>query len=264
MKRIACVVALASAIPACVSAPSPLAPGVRGSVGTPSGGVLTEATELPVSGDGFRRLRPRARTYFGTDALVRTLAWSAPRARVRESDPPLLVGDIAGPRGGRLSGHHSHRTGRDVDLLFFYVTPAGAPIEAPGFLKIGADGMAKTEDGAFVRLDVPRCWALVKALLSSPHAEVAWLFVASHVEALLVEHARALGEPDWLVWRAENVLHQPGDSAPHDDHFHLRIGCSDDEAVAGCVSGAPAWPWLPAARSLPPDASVEALLAADP
>lgn len=242
--------ALVVCLAGCASSPSPLAPGVAGSIGTPSAGLLTHAAELPVSGDGFRRFRPGNATHFGTDALVRTLIWASPRTRVRPDDPPLLVGDIAGRRGGKLPGHHSHRTGRDVDLLFFYVTPGGAPIEAPGFVTVGADGMARTADGAFVRLDVPRSWALVKALLSSPHAEVAWLFVASHVEALLIEHARAAGEPDWLVWRAESVMHQPGDSTPHDDHFHLRVGCTADEAVAGCVSGGPDWPWLPPSPSL--------------
>jgi penicillin-insensitive murein endopeptidase len=118
---------------------------------------------------------------------------------------------------------------------------------------VGADGLARTPDGAFVRLDVPRCWALVKALMTSPHSDVAWLFVASHVEALIIEHARAAGEPDWLVWRAESVMHQPGDSTPHDDHFHLRIACTADEAIAGCVSGGPDWPWLPRAPSLTAD-----------
>ena len=66
------------------------------------------------------------------------------------------------------------------------------------------------------------------------------------LEALLIEHARAAGEPAQLVWQAQNVLHQPGDSAPHDDHFHLRIACSDPEAAAGCAAiaaraEAPVW-----------------------
>jgi penicillin-insensitive murein endopeptidase len=38
---------------------------------------------------------------------------------------------------------------------------------------------------------------------------------------------------------------QPRDSAPHDDHFHLRIACTQDELVHGCDVHGPAWPWLP-------------------
>ena len=32
---------------------------------------------------------------------------------------------------------------------------------------------------------------------------------------------------------------QPGDSLPHDDHFHLRVACSPEEAQAGCSGGGP-------------------------
>jgi penicillin-insensitive murein DD-endopeptidase len=248
---LACLAALAPLAHAgCASVPSPLAPQVRGSVGLPALGVLTDAVELPTRGPGFRKLRPWSKTYFGTPSLVGALTDAAARLdRVDRGSPPLLVGDIAGPRGGPLSGHHSHRTGRDVDLLFFYTTPAGVPIDAPGFVRVGADGLARVpeEQGGplWVRLDVPRSWALVRALLEQRRAEVEWIFVVSHVEALLIEYARARGEPLDLVWRAESVLQQPGDSAPHDDHFHLRIACSHEEMVAGCFSGGPQWPWMP-------------------
>jgi penicillin-insensitive murein endopeptidase len=50
-----------------------------------------------------------------------------------------------------------------------------------------------------------------------------------------IEEARKLNEPAWLLERAESVLHQPTDSRPHDDHFHLRIRCTPEERSAGCV-----------------------------
>lgn len=239
----------------CASVPTPLAPGVRGSIGQASFGVLTNPAELPNQGPGFRRLRPWAHTQYGTSALVKVVAEAAARAAPAPEAPPLLVGDIAGPRGGPLSGHNSHRTGRDVDLLFFYTTPSGAPVEAPGFVRVGPDGLAPLpdDDRAFVRFDVARNWLLVRSLLTASAARPQWIFVVKHLEALLIEHARARGEPAALVWQAENVLHQPGDSAPHDDHFHLRIACDDGESMAGCITGAPVWPWWPAPASLPDD-----------
>ena len=75
------------------------------------------------------------------------------------------------------------------------------------------------------------------------------MFVSRPVESQLVEHARAIGEPDELVWRAEVVLAQPSDSTPHDDHFHVRLACTPTEAVAGCEGG-PRRPWQPALPSL--------------
>ncbi|WP_224371680.1 hypothetical protein [Hyalangium versicolor] len=41
-------------------------------------------------------------------------------------------------------------------------------------------------------------------------------------------------EPASLVKRAERVLHQPTDSRPRDDHFHVRIRCAEERA-AGCA-----------------------------
>ena len=248
--------ALLAALAGCASVPSPLAPNVKGSIGGPSFGLLTSSAELPARGQGFRRLRPASPTYFGTPALVATLQHAAAIVSPRPEDPPLLVGDIAGKRGGKLEGHHSHRTGRDVDLLFFYTTLGGEPLESPGFLKVQPDGLAfvrdrKPEQPHFVRFDVERSWALVKALLQSPDSEVLWIFCSVPVEALLTEHARARGEPDELVWRAVSVMQQPGDSTPHDDHFHLRIRCTPDEELAGCVSGGPDWPWLSRRASFP-------------
>ena len=72
-----------------------------------------------------------------------------------------------------------------------------------------------------------------------------WLFISTPLEALIIEYARARGEDPELVWHAESVMQQPGDSSPHDDHLHLRIACTPDEALAGCEGGGPYWPWLP-------------------
>lgn len=230
----------------CASVPTPLAPSAKGSVGGPSFGVLTDASELPKDAAGVRLLRPANKTNFGTKGLVQTLVFAGGALHHRDGDPKLVVGDMSGPRGGRLKGHASHRAGRDADILFFYTTPAGVPVDAPGFVKIGTDGLAEVPGPArFVRLDVARTWALAKALLTSPHADVEWLFVAEWIEAMLLTHARAAGEPDHLLFRAANVMHQPKDSAAHDDHFHMRIACSDDELMGGCVNGGPDWPWRP-------------------
>jgi len=76
------------------------------------------------------------------------------------------------------------------------------------------------------------------------------MFASRDVEALLIDHARARGEDPFLIWRAETVLLQPGDSTPHDDHIHLRIACSPDEELAGCEGGGPRWPWLPVEPAL--------------
>jgi len=237
----------AALVSGCFSTPSPLAPGLRGSVGVPNRGVLTESEELPVRGTGFVRYRPKSTHYFGRPRLVQALKSAA--ASVSELAPggaPLVIGDLSAKTGGRIPGHDSHRTGRDVDLLFLVTTPSGASVQSPGFVRFEGDGLARLDNNKdYVRIDIDREWLLLRSLLTSPEIGVQFMFVCHEVEALLIDHARALGEPDALVWRAETVMLEPSDSLRHDDHVHLRIACSPDEAASGCSGGGPRWQWLP-------------------
>ena len=136
------------------------------------------------------------------------------------------------------------------------MTPSGIPISSPGFVRFEGDGLGIAEGSKdYIRIDIDREWLLLRSLLTSPEIGVQFMFVCREVEALLIDHARALGEPESLVWRAETVMLQPSDSLPHDDHVHLRIACAPEEAITGCSGGGPRWEWLP------PDAPVHTLSA---
>lgn len=245
--------ALAFAVTGCLGTPTPLVPGLSGSVGAPHHGVQTGAVELPKRGPGFVRYRPDGNTYWGNPHLVRTIERAA--AAVADSlpgGPPLVLGDLSVASGGKIPRHNSHRTGRDIDALWFVKSIDGAPVQSPGFIRMGGDGLAFVpETGDYLRLDLEREWLLVKALVSADDIGVQWLFCSEPVEALIIDYARARGEPPEIVWRAETVLLQPGDSLPHDDHLHVRIACSPDELVAGCEGGGPYWEWLPPIPNLP-------------
>jgi penicillin-insensitive murein DD-endopeptidase len=233
------------ALTGCLGAPNSLAPGLRGSVGMPHHGVQTDAVELPKQGPGYARFRPNSPTYWGNPRLVRAVEEVAQKvAEERPGGSPLVVGDLSGRHGGKIPRHNSHRTGRDVDFLFYMTTPEGAPVRSPGFIRVGADGLAEFA-GQYLRLDVERQWLLTKQLLTSPHIDVQWLFVSRDIEALLIDYALAKETDLELIWQAETVMLQPGDSAPHDDHVHVRIACRPEEAVYGCEGGGPRWEWQP-------------------
>jgi penicillin-insensitive murein DD-endopeptidase len=243
----ACLAALACA--GCFGTPTPLAPGMEGSVGWPHHGVQTGAVELPERGTGFARYRSHGTYYWGQPELIEGIQQAA--RRVHEALPggaPLLVGDISARHGGKISRHYSHRSGRDVDLLWYVTTPDGASVRSPTFVRLGADGLGRVPNiGGFVRLDVPRQWELIKALLTSPHIDVQWLLASSTVEALVIDYGLARGDDPELIWRAQNVMLEPADSLPHDDHLHLRIACSPAQSARGCEGGGPYWNWLPPA-----------------
>jgi penicillin-insensitive murein endopeptidase len=73
--------------------------------------------------------------------------------------------------------------------------------------------------------------------------------VSRGIKALLIEwgidHARDIR----TVERAADVLQQPGDSLPHDDHFHVRIYCPTNGEGAFCVDTGPLWPWVEKKRA---------------
>lgn len=236
---------------ACFGTPTPLAPQLRGSIGAPHDGVQTDGVELPKHGPGFVRFRPHGSAYWGQPELVRALVDLAAADAQEFGGPPLVLGDLSARHGGKIPRHNSHRTGRDVDLLWHLLTPAGEPRTTRGFLHVGPDGLARDPaSGEWYRLHVERQWATVKALLESEHIEVQWIFCSRPIEALLIDYARARGEPNELVHRAQTVLLQPRDSLPHDDHLHVRISCTPETALTGCSGGGPYWDWLPELPSL--------------
>ena len=239
----------------CLATPSPLTPMRSGSIGVPHYGVQNGAKRLPKRGKGFERYRMHSPHYWAQPRLVDAIMNVA--ARVENQIPngyPLLIGDLSARYGGKIPGHRSHRTGRDVDLLWYLTTPSGAPVRSPGFIRIGTDGLGRVSydqrKAQYLRLDVERQWLLVKELLLSKEANVQWIFLSRGIEALLIDYARARGEDLTLIWHAETVMLQPGDSLPHDDHIHLRTACTPEEAIRGCEGGGPYWDWLPPMPSL--------------
>lgn len=233
------VATIAIASTGCFGAPSALAPSLKGSVGVPHHGVVTDAVALPKKGEGYVLYRDDG-VRWGSRRLVDAITTAASTVAQSRPGPPLVVGDLSQRYGGETSRHRSHRSGRDVDILFYVTTPRGVPVKSPGFIKFAGDGLGSSSGDKVYRFDVERNWELVRSFLMEE--DVQWVFVARPLEVLLVEHAMALGEPLDLVWRAQTVLRQPGDSAPHDDHFHVRLACTVEEMVAGCEGG-PRWPW---------------------
>jgi penicillin-insensitive murein endopeptidase len=251
---------VALALSGCASAPSPLMPDWRGSIGTPNRGVLVGGAELSRETPGLRWLRDNDRHW----ALPRFAAAIERAAATVARERPgavLRVGDLSTRSGGGpLLPHFSHRSGLDADLLFYLTTLDGAPVVSSGFVHFGADGLARDDQsGRWLRFDVDREWRLVRALVEDPEARVQWLFVSDVVQAMLIEWALASGDAPETIRRAQAMMAQPNPGGVHDDHIHVRTACSAEERVAGCDTRGPRRPWL--AYDPPPDADRDADLA---
>lgn len=243
----------------CARAPSPLAPRAGGSIGLPHRGVLTGAEELPRDGKGHTWLRGDDR-HFGLPRFVHAIERAAESVALERPGARLRVGDLSVRSGGTLLPHLSHRTGRDADLLLYVTTLEGAPVDSPGFVHVGRDGLAWDPRGKrFLRFDVERTWLLVKHLVEDPEARIQWAFASRDVEAMLVEWARARGEPAETVARALDVMQQPKPGGIHDDHLHVRTACAPEDIATGCEPSGPVRAWLLPATGASATAITDAL-----
>ncbi len=235
----------AVACSACAHFPSPLTPVWDGSIGAPSRGVLRDGEEVRADADGLRWLRHNDR-HWGLPRFAEAIERAAATVARERAGGVLDIGDLSiRTGGGPLAPHFSHRSGVDADLLFYVTTLDGAPVESPGFVHFGADGLARDEaHSRWLRLDVERQWLLAKALLEDPEARIQWIFVSDVVQARLLEWALARGDSIETVVRAREVMAQPNPGGVHDDHFHVRTSCSPAEIVAGCESVGPRRRWL--------------------
>ncbi len=210
------------------------------SVGKPSRGRIVDGVRLPDRGEGFltREVWRVRGNRWGTDELVDLLTGVARRVAPANAGIRLVVADLSGKGGGEArQWHRSHQSGRDVDLLYYVRDKDGKPVENDAMHVFRADLVAA--DGSGLTVDIPRVWNLVRELLTAPEAPVQWIFMYQPIANALIEHAVTIGEPEPLIERARKACKQPGDSAPHHDHMHVRVYCSHQDRAFGCVDIGP-------------------------
>ncbi len=253
MTRALALVGLVAALAGCVEL-GVVGDGTTVSVGHAAGGLLLDGARLPARGEGFHvpaRWRARGSLY-GTDELVAVIATAGRTVAAELPGASIGVADLSRPGGGEGPHHRSHQTGRDVDLLFFVTDRAGRPVELEEMRHFGETGTT-VDGGPPLSFDAARTWRLVRALLLAPGPGIDHIFVYAPLRAAMLDHARASGEPEWLVDWAGELLSQPSDSAPHDDHLHVRIRCPDGDWVCqgrGVGKKPPRDPVAPVAAAL--------------
>jgi len=216
------------------------------SVGSAHRGQLIDGFEIPLTGVHHRFFDAveGRKTNFATLPLAALIGRSA---RVVAAALPggaaLILGDCSLRGGGHVKRHASHRSGRDVDILFYRVDDAGRSVEADGFEPFDGQGRCGSPNCPS-HLDVPRTWWLLRTLLVSQEPAVQYAFVSRPIHRLLIAYARSRGEHPEVIRRAGKVMRQPRGAATHDDHIHLRTYCTAKDLGAGCLDSGPRWPWI--------------------
>lgn len=210
------------------------------SIGRPSRGHLVDGNRLPDHGEGFttRPTWSQRGNRYGTDELLDLITAVGRRMKAQFVDTALVVADLSGKGGGESrKWHRSHQSGRDVDFVYYMRDAQGQPFEADAMRAFDASGKAR--DGSGITIDIPRTWLLIRELVTAHEAIVQYVFIYEPIAVKLLEHAVSKGEPEALIARARMTLKQPGDSAPHHDHMHVRVYCSARDRAYGCVDIGP-------------------------
>ena len=134
----------------------------------------------------------------------------------------LAIGDFSAPRGGWISEHSSHQSGRDVDLgLFFKKKPRGYPASF-----IDAD-----ED----TLHTAAMWSLIANLDSTRKRDggVHMMFLDFELQGVIYNWAKENDVSEERLNRIFQYPHGRGASAGlirhepnHKNHLHVRFKCA--------------------------------------
>jgi len=186
-----------------------LDPGALGplSIGSPNAGLLFNPRPMP---DGrLWKIRNERETWGTTETIEYVIKAIEAVDRQFPGSPALVIGDISDPDGGRLNWHASHQVGRDVDIGFYHRH------EVETFRR-GRKG----------DLDLPRTWALVRALITQ--TDVDRIFVDRSIQRYLFSHAVEIGED--RAWLDHIFGRKTGGKDAiiqhvrrHRDHLHVRF-----------------------------------------
>jgi murein endopeptidase len=175
------------------------------SVGFADNGRLINGVRVP---DDPAWILERPALAYGCREVVEALtnAFRAVRKQFPDSAPARLS-HIGNQDGGYLRPHHSHQSGRDADIGFFYkndrIPPRGARRDR--------------------LMDPARNWALLKALITESDVQV--ILVDKGIQKVLRDWALANGEDrdfvERVFARGHHALVQH--ARHHKDHFHVRF-----------------------------------------
>lgn len=177
------------------------------SIGRTSGGRLFNAVQMP-EGPHWVLMTPSLA--WGTEETIAFLKHAITRVNDQFADSPrLYIGHISAKRGGALSPHVSHQTGRDVDISYYYKE------EIPGFVVANEK-----------RLDLARTWAFVRTLITDTDVEL--ILIDGGIQRRLRDYAESIGEDKgWLdeVFQARSKSPRPiiRHAKGHADHIHIRF-----------------------------------------
>lgn len=207
--------------------------GMAFSIGTTRDGYMVNGQSLPQPSLLLRQLPvpyERGLTY-GTQELIRVLVDTARAMEKKYPGTIMYLGNMGAREGGDISYSVSHNAGRDADIGYYLLDENGKFAHPQHMYKINR--MLHSRDaGTTYTFDLEKNTTLVELLLTHPKINVQFIFLAKHLRNAIRKEFVNRGASEELLARFDAVVQN---QAAHNDHFHIRIYCSDADICAGCV-----------------------------
>lgn len=195
--------------------------GVSQVIGSASNGCVIGAQPLTLRGEGYQVIRYNRHRHYGHPHLLTYLQDLGKKAK-KKGLPPLLVGDLSMPAGGRFStAHASHQNGLDADIWLRF-----GPLTDEQALKPTATLMVNR---SLQRVDT-NVWTKQQETLirlAASDSRVERIFLNPAIKLKLCQTVK--GDRSWL--------HKIRPWFGHDAHLHVRLRCPPNSSY--CQNGAP-------------------------
>ena len=178
-------------------------------------GRLLHGMQLPQN-EALYSIRNPEHTYASSHAIEQLQLAIANFRRDFGFERELVIEDMSQRTGGKFPPHHSHRSGRDVD------------VELPLKAEIAVGTIPR--DPAVVNWDA--AWALVKALIAT--GEVRYIFLSRTRQDKLYAAAKRAGASEaeleeYIQYPHNGLFALVRHSHGHDKHMHVRFKCASYE-----------------------------------
>lgn len=191
------------------------------SIGRPSHGTLQNGVRIRPS--PFWEIHDPTHAFLTRDAMVALEhAFRALHDRAHDA-PRIEIRDASSEHGGPLHGHHSHQSGRDVDIAYF---------------RRSCDATCRHHRTTPEDLDAERQWALLEVWLRA--GIVDYVFIDHELQAPLYRAAREGGATAaelarWFQWPSDAERHAGliRHAHGHRDHLHVRFSCAEHDQECG-------------------------------
>ena len=211
------------------------------SIGDTRDGYMVNGQNLPMPSLLVRQLPvqyERGLTYASGDMIE--LFVDTGRAMEKQyPDTIMYIGNMSAREGGDIPYSVSHNSGRDADIAFYLKDAHGNFAHPQNLHKINRRFQTR-EPGSSYTFDLEKNTTLIEHLLTHPKVHVQFIFLAKHLRTAIQRELVKRGSSPELLERFEMSVQN---QAAHDDHFHVRIYCSNTDICAGCIDKSVIHPW---------------------